>query len=126
MPVGDLIRKAKGAVGGVASTISDATASVAEAIPSRETVVKHIGHALIVGGKLLADPRAVVGELVVSLGTTLVAEQQEQWLVLEARDEGFVVIAKGAEVEARRAYEEAVGQGATVLLCEVSAASTST
>lgn len=119
MPVGDLIRKAKGAVGDVA-------ASVVEAIPSRETVVKHIGQALIVGGRLLADPRAVVGELAVSLGTTLVAEQQEQWLVLEAMDEGFVVIAKGTEEEARRAYEEAVSRGATVLLCEVSAAAAPT
>ncbi len=119
MPVGDLIRKAK-------DTVGDVAASVVEAIPSRETVVKHIGHALIVGGKLLADPRAVVGELAVSLGTSLVAEHQKQWLVLEATDEGFVAIAKGAEDEARRAYEEAVSHGATVLLCEVSAAAAST
>jgi hypothetical protein len=107
----------------VASRVKVAANSVGEALPSRDSVRRGVGHALIGGGKLLIDPRAMIGELAVSVGSNLLSEPSQEWLLLEAHDNGLSVLLRGSEDQVRAFYTDRLAEGRSLLLCQVQAAS---
>ncbi|MFZ6657391.1 hypothetical protein [Undibacterium sp. TJN19] len=99
--------------------------TVADALPSKKVVMRGLGSALIVGGKLLIDPRAAVGEMAVSLGRSMISDKSPEWLLLEANEAGFLPLYRGKEALVREAYSSAIAEGRIVILCQVMAAQAS-
>jgi hypothetical protein len=122
----DLLRRAGNAVNDAAvaaiDTVGQAGGAAVGALPSAGDMKRHVGQALIVGGKFLIDPRVAVGEMAVSLGTSLIEDSSPEWLVLEANSTRFLPLFRGSEDNSRRAYEAAIADGKTVILCQVLAA----
>jgi hypothetical protein len=107
----------------VAQSVGGLASRSAGALPDASTVRRRMGDALVMGGKLLYDPRATVGEIAIALGQGLRPDPAaETWLVLRATETGFEVLAHGAEAEMRIAWERARDSG-SVLLCRAVAAS---
>jgi len=121
-----LVAGAKGAAERAAESVGNVAGNLAEAMPSGGTVKRGIGQALILGGRVLLDPRAVVGELAIECGQKLSGgETDDRWLTLEATDSGFAVLTKGSEESARAVLDAAAREGRSVILCKVMAAPTS-
>ena len=107
----------------VAQSVGGLASRSAEALPDATTVRRRVGDALVIGGKLLYDPRATAGAIAIALGQGLRPDPAaETWLVLRATDTGFEVLAHGGEAEMRIAWERQRASGA-VLLCRAVAAS---
>lgn len=108
------------ATGKVGAAVGGATSAVANALPDAKAVKQGFGRALILGGKALIDPSAVVGGFAVELGQRMTAgEAAPTWLALVASDTGFEVLARGEEAAVRAAAAEAVAQQRAVLVCKV-------
>lgn len=98
-------------------------AAVSQALPDAATVKANLGRALVLGGKALMDPQAVVGSLALDLGQRLSSGQTEPlWLALVADDQGFGLLARGDEVAVRLAADQALAAQRSVLVCKVMAA----
>ena len=94
--------------------------SIADAIPTATELKQGLGQALILGGRTLIDPRAVVGELAVDFGRKLAAvEVENAWLVLEATQPGLIVLSRSTEEAARELLSAAAAEGRSVMLCKV-------
>lgn len=129
--LGNLTNKARGladtldmlserAAGTLQAAAQSAAQSVGEALPDAKTVRHGMGRALILGGRTLADPRAVVGEFAMGLGQRLTQDARTQdWLALAVDGEGFVVLGRGDEEPVRQAAAAAVAEGRAVLVCKV-------
>jgi hypothetical protein len=108
------------ATGRVSTAVGEATSAVASALPDAGTVKRGFGRALILGGKALIDPGAVVGGFAVELGQRMAADEAAPtWLALVASDAGFDVLARGEEAAVRAAAAEAAAQLRAVLVCKV-------
>jgi hypothetical protein len=68
------------------------------------------GTALIGGGKLLIDLRAMIGELAGSVGSSLLSEPSQEWLLLEAHDNGLSVLLRGSEDQVRAFYADRLAE----------------
>ena len=115
-----LVTGAKDAAGRATDSVGRVAGSIAEAIPTATELKQGLGQALILGGRTLMDPRAVVGELAVDFGRKLAAvEVENAWLVLEATQAGLVVLSRGTEEAARELPGAAAAEGRPVMLCKV-------
>lgn len=115
--------KAGEVAGQAATNVRDAASglsnSITAAMPSKETLKRGLGMALITGGKLLIDPRAAVGEMAITLGNSLVSQNSPEWLVLEATETAFLPVYRGNREQCQAEYEKAVQQGKIVILSQV-------
>jgi hypothetical protein len=108
------------ATGKVGAAVGGATTAVTSVLPDAKTVKQGFGRALILGGKALIDPSAVVGGFAMELGQRMAADEAAPtWLALVANDAGFDVLARGEETTVRAAAAEAVAQQRAVLVCNV-------
>jgi hypothetical protein len=105
-------------------SVGRVTTKITEAMPSGDSVKQGIAQALILGGKTLIDPKAVVGEFALEYGKKLQSgEAKDAWLALEASDGGLVVLARGTEQQARAEMDAANSDGRQVIICKVMDAS---
>lgn len=108
------------ATGKVSAAVGEATSAVANALPDARTVKQGFGRALVLGGKALMDPSAVVGGLAVELGQRMAADEAAPtWLALVAHEAGFEVLARGEEAAVRAAAADAAARQRDVLVCKV-------
>ena len=118
--IGNAQALAGNATGRVAATVNEARDAVVQSLPDAKTVKAGVGRALILGGRALMDPQAVVGSFAIELGQRLTTHDPGPvWLSLVATDDGFELLARGNEAEVRAAAAEAVAQQRAVLVCKV-------
>lgn len=102
---------------GVASQGAEAASSAIAAVPSVDEAKRGLGLALILGGRALIDPKAVIGELAVELGQAL-AGGEELWIALAHEEEQLAVIAHGRHADVLEQARVA-SETRRVLMCKV-------
>ena len=122
-----LMDRFKSAAAMATDSVARVTDKITESIPTSDAIKQGIAQALILGGRTLIDPNAVVGEFALEYGKKLQAgEVKDAWLVLEATEGGLAVLTRGTEQQAREEIDVASRDGRQVILCKVMDASKAT
>ena len=104
-----------------AEAIAKTPKQIADAMPSKQSLKSAMGNALVTGGKLLIDPKAVIGEAAVKMGENLLAKPESlNWFVIVVDEVGAAqAFAFNSKSDAQASLEETRRTHPRSYLCEV-------